>query len=431
MFLFPRSLQKLIVAMATALVDTAFERVGPEGISSRSYECCEDCEGCAALQAPPECQGVALLLAQQATKAIDYATLGQGFPPQHPTDRLSYREGTHSSFVKSQSRCQRSMEALQELCRSSPFLSERALCQLFVKEIGCHPDLAETATLEGVRLALEHELLMPLRALNEGKKWMYQTFAKQPLPSAQIDEVVQDITASVLNNSFRAWRYGNPVGLKQLEGLSPQQLQQWQESSSTWVKLENRTIRVHEEDGLDLFWATKIGGPSHGFDVEGQCHLPLLANARSKVILVSDPSYPHHPVGRAHFKLLWTETNEPVLWLEKVNKDFRADVDTGLWLPSVLMLAVSKATAMNVRLSCDPAIANLLLSVGKNFQGSQVVKVQERLVLRPSNGVVEASDYLTDKHDWLQTEEELTPSLHRAVYFPPGLAAVELSEAKL
>ena len=69
------------------------------------------------------------------------------------------------------------------------------------------------------------------------------------------------------------------------------------------------------------FWATKIGGPSHGFDVEAQCgsaaasvvvsrdavlhisprpgHLPLLANARSKVILVSDPSYPHHPVGRA------------------------------------------------------------------------------------------------------------------------------------
>ena len=33
------------------------------------------------------------------------------------------------------------------------------------------------------------------------------------------------------------------------------------------------TIRVHEEDGLELFWATKIGGPSHGFDVEGQCFL--------------------------------------------------------------------------------------------------------------------------------------------------------------
>ena len=28
---------------------------------------------------------------------------------------------------------------------------------------------------------------MPLRALNEGKKWMYQTFAKQPLPSLGLE----------------------------------------------------------------------------------------------------------------------------------------------------------------------------------------------------------------------------------------------------
>lgn len=30
-------------------------------------------------------------------------------------------------------------------------------------------------------------LLMPLRALNEGKKWMYQTFSKQPLPSLGLE----------------------------------------------------------------------------------------------------------------------------------------------------------------------------------------------------------------------------------------------------
>lgn len=28
---------------------------------------------------------------------------------------------------------------------------------------------------------------MPLRALNEGKKWMYQTFSKQPLPSLGLE----------------------------------------------------------------------------------------------------------------------------------------------------------------------------------------------------------------------------------------------------
>ena len=39
-------------------------------------------------------------------------------------------------------------------------------------------------------------------------------------------------------------------------------------------------VRVQGE--LGFFWATKIGGPSHGFDLEGQCLLPLLANARHK-----------------------------------------------------------------------------------------------------------------------------------------------------
>lgn len=41
--------------------------------------------------------------------------------------------------------------------------------------------------------------------------------------------------------------------------------------------------------------ATKIGGPSHGFDYETQCILPLLCNARHKVILLSDPSPPAEP----------------------------------------------------------------------------------------------------------------------------------------
>ena len=42
-----------------------------------------------------------------------------------------------------------------------------------------------------------------------------------------------------------------------------------------------------------------------------------------------------------------------------------------------------------------------------------------RLMLRPSNAVVEASDYLTNKHDWVQLEDEVTPPLRRALYEPP------------
>ncbi|CAE7340981.1 rabggtb [Symbiodinium natans] len=367
------------------------------------------------------------LLAEQAGRCIDYASLGHGFPPQHPVDRLSYREGQHSSFCKSRLRSDKSTEAVRELCKIRP--SEDAICRQFIREIGC---CAETvaASLDGVLSALESELLLPLRSLNEGRQWMYQTLSKAPLPTLEIDRVVHEITQSVLENKYKFWRYNNPVGERQLEGLSRSQLDLWQEASCGWVKIPSGTIKVHEDDDneLGLFWATKIGGPSHGFDVEAQCHLPLLANARSKVILVSDPSYPHHPVGRAHFKLLWTTKNQPLLWLETVNKDFRADVDTGLWSAAVLMHAAKKAKAMGVMLFCDPALSAMLTSVASSLdQSAVVVQVQEKIVLRPSNGVTEASDFLTNKHDWLQCEEEVTGPVLRAAYVPPG---VEMPDAE-
>jgi len=51
--------------------------------------------------------------------------------------------------------------------------------------------------------------------------------------------------------------------------------------------------------------------------------------------------------------------------------------------------------------------------------------VTDRLMLRASNGVVEASDYLTTKHDWVQMEDEVTPPLRRALY-EPRTSKVEL-----
>jgi len=179
-------------------------------------------------------------------------------------------------------------------------------------------------------------------------------------------------------------------------------------------------IRVHEDepDELGFFWATKIGGPSHGFDAEGQCVLPLLSNARHKVVLVSDPSYPHHPVGRAHFRLLWTKDDGlPVLWLETVNKDFRASVDARPWRKAVLQHVVDKSNAMGVMLSCEASLQSMLLDACGGCDGAVRV-VQDRLVLRPSNGVVEASDYLSTKHDWVQLVEETTAPLQRAIYVP-------------
>merc|ERR1712107_205058 len=50
--------------------------------------------------------------------------------------------------------------------------------------------------------------------------------------------------------------------------------------------------------------------------------------------------------------------------------------------------------------------------------GSRIVEACERLLLRRSNGVVEASDFLSDKHDWVQLTDEVTEALPRILYVP-------------
>merc|ERR1712232_419446 len=173
-----------------------------------------------------------------------------------------------------------------------------------------------------------------------------------------------------------------------------------------------------------FFWATKIGGPSHGFDFEGQCLLPLLANARHKVVLVSDPGWPHHPVGRAHLRLLWdadTKPPKPVLWLETINADFGAfGVNRDVWPAAVTRHVIKKAEAMG-------ALLSLSSSAGRGLAGHVEEERYEHkdqcLILRPSNAVVEASDYLSSQHDWLQLEEETTSGISRLVYEPSSASS--------
>ena len=292
--------------------------------------------------------------------------------------------------------------------------------------------MAADATFAGVAAALDHELLLPLRAFNEGITSMFTTFNGQSVPPAPVKQAVHALVAATLANRFSEWRYTNPVGVRQLEGLSPSQISTWREPTSS---MHDKGVRVHEDETgeLGFWWATKIGGPSHGFDLEGQCLLPLLCNARHKVLLVSDPAFPHHPAGRAHFRLLWVHGSSPpraVLWLETINASFDAGrVDMRAWLHAVLLHAASKAAAMGVPLSVESGLARPLAAVVTSRLGGEegdVSVVQDRLVLRPSNGVVEASDYLGNKHDWVQMEEEVTAPLRRALYTPPPSAKVEL-----
>merc|ERR1712139_285243 len=185
---------------------------------------------------------------------------------------------------------------------------------------------------------------------------------------------------------------------------------------------------------LGLFWATKIGGPSHGFDYEAHCVLPLLANAKQKTIFVKDPRWTHFPAGRAHFRLLWTAGGcfessgqpEPRLWLEALHRDSAAEqqgigmeIEFVAWLHAVLRHALTKADAMQVALSVHPRLEKILYHcVEDRNKSGQTSTVEEQILLRPSNGIVEASDELGSKHDWIQLTEDVTEPIKRILYVP-------------
>ena len=74
---------------------------------------------------------------------------------------------------------------------------------------------------------------------------------------------------------------------------------------------------------------------------------------------------------------------------------------------------------MHVPLSVsDRLVRPLRFIVEECASDGSVVEVEECLTLRPSNGVLEASDYLSDKHDWVQLVEEVTEPIQRALYVP-------------
>jgi hypothetical protein len=57
---------------------------------------------------------------------------------------------------------------------------------------------------------------------------------------------------------------------------------------------------------------------------------------------------------------------------------------------------------MGVALSIEAHLERALADAAQASGGGTVASTSDAYVLRPSNGVLEASDYLTRKHDWVQ-----------------------------
>jgi hypothetical protein len=183
------------------------------------------------------------LAVQTVHSGIDYATLGQGW--NHPQARISYRNADGPSFGKSRERQERSRKTLAALANTlihEPDAGSR-LVAAFCSEIG-RPQNTGNATFAAVSAALEAELVLPLRALSEGIVSMTRTFNGAPVPRADIERVVDEIVAHVLDGSFSEWRYTNAVGVRQLEGLSAQQIAIWREPTSM---SHTATLETHED----------------------------------------------------------------------------------------------------------------------------------------------------------------------------------------
>lgn len=369
-------------------------------------------------------------LADESLQAPDYARLGKGW--FHPRSRSAYRARTHDAWTRfgSEPRQDRSAAATLEVLRVA-LDAERpdqalgsALVTRFLEEIGARDLRAPKATPAAIRAALEHEVLLPLRALNETVDGMLKG---DPGLRGPVQAAVDRITQHVVEGDLREWRYECPAGQRQLEGLG--------DRAATWrAPLETRhehpaaegpgggrlELTAREEDGLDLLWLTKIGGPSHGFDYGGECLLPLLSNGRTKAIVVDDPRWPHNAAARAYLRLIHFDNGVPALYLEPLQRDFphrdrfAQEGEDGAFQRAILRHAIAKSDALGVPLSLPPWLGGLLQELGIPVEHHH----HHRYLLKASNGVFEASDTLSTKHDWPQMQDELTEGLERFLYVP-------------
>jgi len=100
-------------------------------------------------------------------------------------------------------------------------------------------------------------------------------------------------------------------------------------------------------------------------------------------------------------------------------------VDCSKYVAAVLKHVVAKSEAMEVPVLMDTKLTEQANQIGHDFRaGGRVFYTTERLLLRPSNGVCEASDYLSKRHDWVQLQSEVTMPLSRTLYVPSMLTDI-------
>ena len=372
--------------------------------------------------------GAYAMMTDSAATMLDYAVCGTGWDgwdcgsgksKNYPEDREAYRVREYPRFFefRSQPRQERSRAELGEALshalagKGAAKAVEKALVEQFVSQIGVDAETRKDwkPTAEGVSKALDQDLFIPLRALYDASGNLdhrginikgHDPENLNRMSRAAVTEMIKHIA----EGDFDDWRFSHEKSRTQLECVTPAQEEAYRAPVSVEkVGRNGKKLSTRDEQGAGLFWVTKIGGPSHGFDMLSQCLLGLVANARNSAIVIDEDG--HKGLARSIMRLVPTAEGKPMLYLEMLQVDFPRymSVDRDELRKMIYEHALEKARAMGVPLAIAPSRHESAEAFARKL-GVRGERQAVHFVLHPSAAVFEASDTLLGQHHSPQTK---------------------------
>jgi hypothetical protein len=369
-------------------------------------------------------------LADMATTMIDYTKVDMGWAgfcpnlhrmkpaPLFPMTRDAYRARDYHPLHVERSRDRQEAsrkrlgEALAGALERGASVGELAGREL-LREIGLdeHQTAGWAIDSQAVAGAIRSEALIPLRALFAATaKLDHEGVRIAPHRREDLDAACRALVVELIQNvvagTFTDWRMGNEKSQVQLACLG-EAIGRLANETSIELTTRGRRLKTREERGVDLLWLTKIGGPSHGFDMISQCLLPLVANARTIALVVDDDGYGKGPAARSYLRILPASDGTAALYLEMLQRDFdhwdEKAVGHSALKEATIRHAIQKAKELGVPL----AILDHAKEPTRPLLDGMDIPFESRrmsFILEPSNGVFEASDSLLGQHHGPQLE---------------------------
>tara|TARA_Y100001970_G_C14246533_1_gene868668 strand:+ start:1431 stop:2678 length:1248 start_codon:yes stop_codon:yes gene_type:complete len=332
------------------------------------------------------------LIFQLVSCGIDYESIGfRVFHNKNINDYINdKKELIQYSIHKQLKTCKNINENIK--CEDISFL-ENQLWTLFIDETYGSEKLLKNIneyTMNTLSNILDYNLCMPLRAININIP-KYNKSNTQKLNGKDVKKLVNKINKSLFMDDFVDFKFKSID--KQLSHLSVFNRHLWKYQYKCLH--DSETLTTEGDDNYYMyFWATKIGEPSHGFDVNPQCLYPLLCNARNKVIFLYNKEFDDF-AARAYLRILQTE-KEAILWLENIeyNNDVCVENNDTVekWTTYFIEHAYKRAEMLGIKLVI-PWI-------------NQLPKEKFSIILDPSDGILETSNFISDQENWVQTETE-------------------------